>query len=379
MKILMCLPYFPAPNTGTGNAVYGLTKGLQTAGASIIVLAEGNNSAEISEYKEVSYLVFRKNKFLSEFTPSKYLRQYIKNNNTPNTLVILNGIYVPYMFFLSSLLYKLGIPFIHVPHSVYSDTSFIKSRYKKKIYFNFFEKRLIKRALAVQMFSEIQLEQLSKLVTFKNTVCLPNGVDFDLLDTEFKPAIPKLNNKIKIIFLGRKQVFTKGLDLLIQAFSKLSNPSLELIIQGTDIGETDTLLTLINELDVKNIHLLDNFEGNVVSYLKDFDMLILPSRYEAFGMIVAESMLAKIPVLVSREAGSAHHVDKANAGLVFEPTVDGILSSLHEMMDGIQNWKMMGENGYLYVDKYLRWERIGERAFNEYSVLLSRSSIVSVE
>ena len=372
MKIFISLPYFPLPGTGTGNAVYGFAKGLISANAEVCVLAEGDKY-EKTKYKEVPYIKFLKKKTINPLYVSKNLLNYIEESDVD--LVILNGIYVPYMYVLSRKLKRLKIPYIHLPHSVYNDISLTKSKFKKKIYLKLFEKNLIEDSLAIQMLSESQIDAVKKFSTPKNIISLPNGIEIEKHDIKEK-IYTNSSNPTKIIFLGRKDLFTKGLDLLIEAFSKIKNKNVELYIQGSDTKDTDTLNKIINDLNAKNISLKEPFNGDVVNYLKEYDLMIMPSRYEAFSMAVIEGMLAGLPIIVSTEVGAALHVKKAKSGILCNATVDDVYSAIDEMLNREDEWEEMGRNAQKYLLENLTWDIIGMKAIAHYEHLLKNKKAI---
>jgi glycosyltransferase involved in cell wall biosynthesis len=375
MNILISLPYFPLENTGTGNSVYGLAKGLISAGANVMILSESKKYSKSSQYKTLSYkkvpyIEFPKKKSINPFKVSDTLLQYLEINRNKIDLLLINGIFVPYVYKLAMYAKKLNIPYIHIPHGVYNKRSFIKSKFKKKIYFSLFEKKVIENALAVQMFSKGQFIDLKKIANPKNIIIVPNVVDLSLLDN-FNPIKEKNNDKIKAIFWGRKDIFIKGLDLLVKAFSQIDFNNIELYIQGADIGDTSKLEKLIYDLNLSNIYLKSKFNGNPLEALQQYDFMIMPSRLEAFSMAVIEGMLAELPILISKEVGAAEYVESANAGIICDPTVSGIREGIINMLAIKERWKEMGKNGKEYVLKNLTWEIIGKNALEEYKKLLN--------
>ena len=375
MNILISLPYFPLENTGTGNSVYGLSKGLISAGANVTVLSESkkytiNNQYKTLVYKGVPYIEFPKHKSINPFKVSDELLKYLYTYKNKIDLLLINGIFVPYVYTLAMYAKKLNIPYIHIPHGVYNDIAFTKSKFKKKVYFKFFEKKVIENALAVQMLSKNQFLDLQKIANPKNVISVPNGVDSSLLKN-FKPIERKNDDKVKIIFWGRKDIFIKGLDLLVKAFSQINISNIELHIQGADIGDTEKLKKLINDLNLSNVYLKEKFNGNSLDVLHQYDFMVMPSRLEAFSMAVIEAMLAELPILISKEVGAAEYVKLANAGIICEPTVSGIKEGLNNMLSLKEKWKRMGKNGREYVLKNLTLEVIGKNALEQYEKLLN--------
>lgn len=377
MNIVISLPYYPKPGTGTGNAVHGFAKGLLSSGANVVVLAEGDEYVD-SQYDGVPYIKFSISKRRSPFSVSLELLTYLSNFSSKIDLIILNGIYVPYVYTLAMYSKSIGLPYVHVPHSVYNKVSFTKSRIKKNIYFKIFEKKVLENALVVQMLSGKQIEDLQMLASPKHCIFVPNGVDstiFNNISNEASFFDIYERGKLRFIFLGRKEVFMKGLDLLIEAFSRLNVKNVELTIQGSSAGDDQKLKKIIKHFKIgNNIKLKDKFEGNIIEYLNNYDVFIMPSRYEAFSMAVLEGMIAKRPIIVSDNVGAASFVKNAKAGIICEPTVDGIHQALHQMICEKHNWHQMGENGNKYLLNNLTWEKIAKNALFTYHKILNEES-----
>lgn len=368
MRILISQPYFPSPNTGTGNVIIGLSKALIKAAAEIVVLVEGGEYFE-SKYEGIPYIQFKKQSF-NPFGVSNQLLDYVLTNRDKVDLLILNGQYVPYNYNLGGFAKKINLPYVFMPHGIYDEISFNKSRLKKKIYFQLFEKKLIKNAIGIQMFTENQLTALEQIVTLQNRLCIPNGIDI-FSKKKLHNRIRKKSEKVKIIFLGRKQVFVKGLDLLIKAFKNLENENVELTLQGGDIGETNQLIKLIDDLGLTNVVLKDKYLGNIPEYLSGFDILILPSRFDAFAMVVVEAMSIGLPVIVSKEVGASPHVEIASAGLLCDSNVESISATVSKMLMMEDEWFEMGQNGIQYISQNLTWDKVAELALEKYKTIIA--------
>ena len=76
---------------------------------------------------------------------------------------------------------------------------------------------------------------------------------------------------------------------------------------------------MISKLGLKeNVSLLGRKDREYVyAHLCDYDMLILPSRSEGFGLTVVEAMCAKVPVMVSNLEGPMEVIDGGRLGYTF--------------------------------------------------------------
>ena len=59
---------------------------------------------------------------------------------------------------------------------------------------------------------------------------------------------------------------------------------------------------------------------DVTQVLDAVDVLVVPSRFEPFGMVVAEAAARGVPVVVSEQVGLCAEVQRTGAGVVWDPT-----------------------------------------------------------
>jgi len=99
----------------------------------------------------------------------------------------------------------------------------------------------------------------------------------------------------------------KGHHQLIKAFKDVlqKHPSSHLVIIGEGRSRQE-LESSINTLGLQNNVTLTGHIDNASSYLKGFDVFILPSLKEGFGMVLLEAMTAKLPIIASHTGGVPH-------------------------------------------------------------------------
>ncbi len=66
----------------------------------------------------------------------------------------------------------------------------------------------------------------------------------------------------------------------------------------------------------------EGFSAEVPLYLAAADLLVLPTRFDAFGMVVLEAMAAGVPPVVSARAGAAEVVRDGETGAVVRDPLD---------------------------------------------------------
>ena len=90
-------------------------------------------------------------------------------------------------------------------------------------------------------------------------------------------------------------------------------------------------MKLANKLSLfGSIIWLDNIE-NVQEYIRDFDVFVLTSLYEGFGLVYLEAMVVQVPIISSRN-NTALEIFGDEANNLFEIENSGELAKkLHEL------------------------------------------------
>jgi len=145
--------------------------------------------------------------------------------------------------------------------------------------------------------------------------------------------------------LGRL-VKAKDQNTLIHGFSliKTQCPNAKLIIIGDGILE-ENLRHSIKNLRLEKDIILTGYIHQGFSLLKAFDIFILTSIKEAFGRVLLEAMIAKIPIIATRTHGIPEVV--GDAGILINaanPTelADAMLTFYQTPKDQLEQWRHKG-------------------------------------
>lgn len=151
----------------------------------------------------------------------------------------------------------------------------------------------------------------------KRVTTLYNMIDVELTEPHYltpREARAQLGLDEKAFIFGNlgRLVSNKNQQRLIQAFAKIKQtcPLAKLVIMGD--GELEhELKAYTKSLNLQNDVFFTGFIPQGFKYMAAFDCFILPSTQEAFGRVLLEAMLAKIPVIASRIHGIPEVVGQA--------------------------------------------------------------------
>jgi L-malate glycosyltransferase len=170
----------------------------------------------------------------------------------------------------------------------------------------------------------------TKITLINNGVALPNyPTEED--KKNLKKTLGIHQNDIVIGSVGRMHSDqNKRFSDLIKAFAILSKNefSVKLLLAG-DGREKANYLNLINELSIEDKVIFVGYQNDVHPYYALMDVFSLVSSHESFGLVLAEAMLHKIPIVATNVGGMRYIVDENKTGfLVNKFDVEAIATKL---------------------------------------------------
>lgn len=170
---------------------------------------------------------------------------------------------------------------------------------------------------------------------------LPHGIPLPASVPSFPPVT---NGKIKFFYVGRI-CYVKGLHVLLQAFSSVNNPHIELHLIGGTGNKTERRY----EHQLKKQYVSDSrivWHGKVTpeqifNTIKDFHVLVHPTIcLEIFGLNIAEALAMGKPVLATRCGGAEMQIEEGINGWLVEPNnVEELTKKIQEITVSFNQYK----------------------------------------
>ncbi len=213
------------------------------------------------------------------------------------------------------------------------------------------------RADIVTACSEYAARDLDRFGARPGVVVVHNGIDAGEPAGAAPPGLPERY----LVGVGRL-VWNKGFDLLVRAFAAADLPTDVHLVLGGSGPTAGWLGRLVAELGVEErVHLVGRLDrGQVVTVLRGAEALVVPSRVEAFGIVVLEGWRAGVPVVVTARGGPPEFVTDGETGVLVDPEDLPALSAALERVTGDRDKaRRMGAAGRARVGDFT-WERVAD-------------------
>jgi glycosyltransferase involved in cell wall biosynthesis len=160
--------------------------------------------------------------------------------------------------------------------------------------------RCFTKATNIVTLTDYMLNYYKKRVRYHSIQYIHNGIEVaehsGEIPKEEKELLREIRSKFKIMGTVSRLVYLKGIDQAIKALE--ADPGLALIIIG-DGEKMNELKTLASTLAVDNRCFFLGYKKNPIRYLSYFDLFIMPSRSEGFGLSTIEAASQKLPIVCS--------------------------------------------------------------------------------
>lgn len=174
-----------------------------------------------------------------------------------------------------------------------------------------------------------------------------NGNVFPFLYPKFNDVIVESKEKkssveIRALYVGQLDK-RKGVDVMLDAFETLpKNIHLDIVGDNGDIKEN--IKTRISKMS--NVSYLGVWNSNdVATKSAAYDVCIVPSRYDGWGMYVMEALEAGIGVITTDLTGSKDLVISSGAGLIVKAgDSNSLRKALESLLDNpkiVSEWKKL--------------------------------------
>jgi len=190
-------------------------------------------------------------------------------------------------------------------------------------------------------------------------VFIHNGVNLAELYDSYSETVPHFDDPYLLCIAMHNP--KKGLDVLLRAFALIqdSHQSLKLVLAG-DGPLRSELETLASALGIRDkVHFLGK-QGRavIVKLIKGCELFVLPSRSEPFGLVLAEAMAFKKPVVATTVGGIPEIIRNGVDGILVEPDKPSLLAeAVLKILRDQQLRQSLASSGYTTVTTHFNSEK----------------------
>ncbi len=281
---------------------------------------------------------------------------------TPDIAVFEDPFNTTHFCKIAKVLRKNGIPYIITPHGCFHREALKHNHLKKVIAMSTVFRGFLHGCYGIQYLCE---NEKINSYSVNESIIISNGIpDYD----EYR-----IRRVIKdIVFISRKAVNHKGLDLLLQSLKSVKGILLQKGVQVHLYGSVETeadesyISKTIDEFGLGEI--VDNngpiFDAEKKAALLKADLFILTSRHEGFPMSILEAFTYGLPVLITDRTNMGDIVTSSNAGWVCKATIEDISKTIIEALE-TDDCTEMSMNAKKVGSQY-SWDKISEYTVEVY-------------
>lgn len=295
--IYFYIPYYPKFSTG-GNLYHSIVYDiLRKSGENVFVFGNEDNfeSVEKSKIKKIIY----------------GLKHSFKIPNH-SIIFLTNTAFLHFLLPLFTVsLFKRHKYVILIHHLLCEE--------KAKFLVRFFESIFVKSIKKKLTVSKSSMESLLKHRMIKDFIPIVNP------GLEYTPDHSYCRRKIKpvpeLLFVGNIEK-RKSLDSVFKALNGIKNFDFKFNVAG-NLTDVDYYNEMVKLIEIGNLSKKVDFLGKLTAYellehYRKSDILLFPSLWEGYGMVIAEAMANGLPVISSDIPTSRELIDDGVNGLLFK-------------------------------------------------------------
>jgi glycosyltransferase involved in cell wall biosynthesis len=354
---------------GPPASILGLCQSLQRAGVDVEALtttANGRDSLASSPpggdvYEGVPV------RYVARAFPTRFFGARVRGPLTAALARVdvchIHGVWHVPGWWAAPLARAAGVPYVVSPRGMLLPLAVERGRWRKAIAYTLIERGNLRGAALLHATSEQEAAALRDLNLGVPVAVVPNGVNLDDAHRAMRGYRARLGipaDAFIVLFLGRMHRI-KRLDLLADAFADVcaTHPSAHLVLAGHD--EHGLVPDLLRRLSAHgdHVHAPGAVHGaDKWALLKDADVMVQCSDSESFGIAVAESLAAGVPVIATRTCPWSL-LEARGCGFWVDQTAPAIAAAIRTLVRDPARRNAMGERAAAVAREEFGWDRIG--------------------
>ncbi len=386
MNILLAVSTMHPRDGGPPKVVAGLAKALALKGQKVTIIAATRpDEADFVHQHWVGLTKTGVNLSLFAHTGprglyySREMVRYVRANDSLFDVLHNHGTWEMSLLGAANAFQKAEKPYFVSAHGTLDPWSIGQKSLKKQFALNVLGVRsMLQGASGLVFGTQDELDMAQPLGLGARSIVVPNGADIALGGRDQAAAKAALAVRFPAmadwdrtaLFFARLHP-KKGLDMLVEAFARVANAYPKAGLLAAAIPEVPDYEQAIRAriaalgLEQRIIVTTDLIGHEGKQALEAADFFTLPSHQEGFSMSLVEAMGLGLPLLITNRC-HMDHIAPAGAGVVAEPTIEGLEAGLRAMFgansDALQ---MMGANSRRLAESY-SWPNVADQMLDHY-------------
>jgi glycosyltransferase involved in cell wall biosynthesis len=375
---------------GCANAVLGLAAGESRQGAHVVIAAAAPSQRPIHEsidavtgVEVLAWHPARTLQIAGQRVRLAHRREVAKLAALEPDVVHVHGEFNLDNLRVSRL---FQCPVVISPHGACHPVVLAKSRRAAKRIYLAAESVLLRDHVKVfHALSPAEAEHVAAVFPGAASYCVPQGPSVLVPELLLRRATTPTAEaqKVGFLFVGRLDVFTKGLDILLEAFEMAARRSedarMHLTLAGPDWKGGRTWL----EHRATALGIRDRIEftgpltgGELGAVLAAADIYVQLSRHEGFPLSVAEALLASKPAVLTSAIGTMSYPEIASLPHVkiVPPSREEAARAMIEAAEDLPAITRVAHCCQKMLTAFFSWDRIARLHLEQYASLLRPDS-----
>jgi len=284
----------------------------------------------------------------------------------------MHNIFLPKQALLGKILSKYKIPYLITPHAL-TPQFLQRNQLKKQLYSFFVERPRFMGAGAIVGVSPGEEKTIRKFVPrYEGKICsIFNAINL-APGQETSPLWRWNPNKKHLVYLGRFDVWHKGIDILIAIAHHLP-ADVELHLYGTGAGKNQEWLSQLKKQLPHNVYFhAPVFDKEKAKVLSEAMLYIQTSRWEVFGLSIAESMCLGVPCAIAETLCLSEILRHNDLGLVLSSHPKQAASQIIKIINRPEILQYWSERGFRFAKANFAPFIVASQYLNLYKEILQK-------